>query len=133
MPGTFSGLTPRIQTVNNEATADIAGAPVCKFPAVHTVTDAFYIALNALTGTSTDFATFRMLNGKTTGNATTNLANAAYDAGGASVSWTALTAKTVTTNYTYSANHWLVTRYSEDGTVALGEWTACYWAVSGNV
>lgn len=129
----FSGLVPRIQTVNNEATADIVGAAVCKFPHVHTVTDAFYIALTALTGNTTDFATFRMLNGKTTGNQTTNLAVAAYKAGGASVSWAANTAKTVTTNYTYSANHWLVTRYSEDGTVAIGEWTACYWAVAGNI
>jgi hypothetical protein len=130
---TFSGISPRIVGVNSDLSADTAGIPVCKFPTAHTVTDAFYIVLSALTGNTTDFLTYRMLNGKTTGNQTTNIASASFDVGGASVSWSALTAKTVTTNYTFSANHWLVTRYSEDGTVAIGTWTACYWAVEGNV
>ena len=131
--GTFSGLTPKILSISVTDTADIAGLGVCKFNSEHTVTDAFYHCLNALTGNTTDFVRFTMLNGKTTGNQTTNLAVAGLKAGGASVSWTALTAKTVTTNYTYSANHWLVTRYSEDGTVAMGAWCAVYWAVEGNV
>lgn len=130
--GTLSGITPRILSVNTDLSADTY-IPVCKFPIVSTVTDAFYIPQNAITGNTTDFATMRMINGKTTGNQTTNLAVNSYRAGAASVSWSAYTAKAVTTNYTYSANHWLVWRTSEDGTVAFGTLTACYWAVEGNV
>ena len=128
----FSGLTPFIVGVNSDLSAD-TNIPVCKFPNVSTMTDFFFIPQSALTGTSTDFATIRPLNGKTTGNQTTNLAVASYKMGGASVSWSAYTAKTVGTNYTYSANHWSVLRYSEDGTVAFGTETYCQWLVTGNV
>jgi hypothetical protein len=132
MPGISTGLSPKIVTVNSDLSAD-TNIIVCKFPTLHTVTDAFYMFQTALTGTSTDFVTMRMINGKTTGNQTTNLAVAGYAVGGKSVSWSAYTAKTTGTNYTFSANHWLVTRYSEDGTAALGNWAATYWAVEGTV
>lgn len=132
MPGISTGLAPIIVGVNSDLSADTY-IPVCKFPIVNTVTDYFVIPQSAITGNTTDFATMRMIDGKTTGNQTTNLAVAAYKMAGASVSWAAYTAKTVGTNYTFSANRWLVHRYSEDGTVAWGTWTACYWSVGGNV
>lgn len=130
--GAFNGLFPSIVGVNTDLSAD-TNIPVCKFPTVATMTDYFVIPQSALTGNTTDFATMRPLNGKTTGNQTTNLAVAAYKMGGASVSWSAYTAKTVGTNYTYSANHWSVFRTSEDGTVAFGTLTFCQWVVPGNV
>ncbi len=128
----FSGLTPRIVGSNTDVTAD-TNVPVCKFPAAHTVTDAFYIKANALAASPTIFITMRMLNGKTTGSGTTNLAVAGYAVGGKSVAWSTYVAKTTGTNYTYSANHWLVMRYSEDGTVTDSTLTGSYWAVEGNV
>ncbi len=130
--GAFSGIVPFIATVNSDLSAD-TNIPVCKFPLVSTMTDYFVLPQSALTGTSTDFLTFRPINGKTTGNQTTNLAVASLKMGGASISYVAYTAKTVGTNYTYSANHWSVCRYSEDGTVAVGTWTWCQWLVTGNV
>lgn len=132
MPGISSGLSPKIISVNTDATADL-NVPVCKFPTVHTVVDAFYIKSNNLAASSTIFITMRMLNGKTTGNQTTNLAVAGYAVGGKSVAWTTYTAKTTGTNYTFSANHWLVMRYSEDGTVTDSTMTGCWHAVEGNV
>lgn len=132
MPGISSGLSPKIISLNTDLSAD-TNIPVCKFPTVHTVTDTFAISQSALTGNTTDFATIKMLDGKTTGNRTLNIASTTYRIGGASVSWVAYTAKTNGTNYTFSANHWLVSRNSEDGTVALGTFTTCYWAVEGNV
>lgn len=132
MPGISSGLAPAIVNATPSATAD-AYVNVAKFPTVHTVTDAFYAISGTITANTTDFIRFRMINGKTTGTGTTNLAVAAYSVGGASVAWTANTAKAITTNYTFSANHWLNVRYSEDGTAAVLDWTACFWAVNGNV
>ena len=132
MPGLSSGLAPVIVNVNTDLSADTL-IPVCKFPIVHTITDHFYIPQSAITGNTTDFATMTMVNGKTTGNQTTGYAVAAQQTGGKSVSWSAYTAKTNASNYTFSANHWLVWRTSEDGTVAFGTLTACYWAVAGNV
>ncbi|MCC6191377.1 MAG: hypothetical protein IT318_20330 [Anaerolineales bacterium] len=134
MPGMSTGLAPIIVGVNTDLSAD-TNIPVCKFPTVSTRTDHFVIAQSALTGNSTDFATMRNLNGKTTGNQTTNLAVAGASGviGGASVSWVAYTAKTNGTNYTFSANHWSVFRTSEDGTVALGTITYCAHVVQGNV
>ena len=132
MPGISSGLDPKLIYIGSLATAD-AYLPGVKFPSVHTVVDAFYIITGSLTANTTDFLTYRMINGKTTGNQTTNLAVAAYAEGGASSAWTTMTARNNATNYTFSANHWIVTRYSEDGTVAVGEWVACYHAVNGNV
>ena len=129
----FSGLSPRISSAPWATRTADNNVPVCKFPQVNTVTDAFYIVQAVTAASTTIFLTMRMLNGKTTGNGTTNIASAAYDAGGASVAWAAYTGKTVTTNYTFSANHWLVWRYSEDGTVTDGGSMACYWSVEGNV
>ena len=128
----FSGLTEKVLSVNTDVTAD-SYIPVCKFPRVHTVTDAFYIKANALAASTTIYITMTMINGKTTGNQTTNLGTAGYQVGGKSVAWTAYTGKTTGTNYTNSANHWMVMRYSEDGTVTDSTLTGCYWAVEGNV
>ena len=129
----FSGFTPRVLSAGSATRTADANIPVCKFPSTSTVTDAFYIVQAATAASSTNFLTMRMLNGKTTGNQTTNLAVNGYRAGGASVAWVAYTAKQVTTNYTFSANHWLNFRYSEDGTITDGLSNACYWAVEGNV
>ena len=130
----FSGVVPAIIGVNTDLSAD-TNIPMAKFKNAMTRTDWFVIPQNALTGNTTDFATHRNLNGKTTGNQTTNLAVAGASGvlGGASVSWTAYTAKTNGTNYTFSANHWSNWRTSEDGTVAFGTLTAVLWAVEGNV
>lgn len=129
----WGGLFPAIVGVNTDLSAD-TNIPICKFPTVATRVDWFVIPESALTGTSTNFATMRNLNGKTTGNQTTNLAVAGASGvlGGASVSWVAYTAKTNGTNYTFSANHWSVFRSSEDGTVAFGTLTACLHVVAGN-
>ncbi len=128
----FSGIALRVVTRNTDLSAD-TNIPVAKFPNTFTMTDYFVIPQSALTGTSTDFATQRPINGKTTGNQTTNLAVAGLKMGGASISWAAYTAKTVGTNYTFSANHWLVWRTSEDGTVALGTLTFCAFGADGNI
>ena len=129
MPGLSTGLSPAIIATNTDLSADTL-IEMCKFPIVHTVTDTFAIAQNALTGNTTDFATIKLINGKTTGNQTTATS---ITIGGASVSWVAYTGKTSSRNYTFSANHWMVTRNSEDGTVAFGTFTTCVWAVAGNV
>ena len=132
MPGLSTGLSPKIQNVNTDLSADTR-IPVCKFDTTHVVTDAFYIPQSAITGNTTDFATMTKMNGKTTGNQTLGIATAAYQVGGKSVSWAAYTAKAHTTDHTYTANQWLVWRTSEDGTVALGTLSACFWAVQGTV
>ena len=129
MPGMSSGLSPTIIATNTDLSADTV-IPMCKFPIAYTVTDTFAIAQNALTGNTTDFATIKINNGKTTGNQTTSTS---ITIGGASVSWVAYTGKTSSRNYTFSANHWANTRNSEDGTVALGTFTTVLWAVAGNV
>ena len=128
----FGGIALRVVSRNTDLSADTY-IPVCKFPNTFTMTDYFVIPQSALTGNTTDFATHRPINGKTTGNQTTNLAVAAYKMAGASVSWSAYTAKTVGTNYTFSANHWMVWRTSEDGTVAFGTLTFCAWGADGNI
>ena len=70
-----------------------------------------------------------MMNGRTTGSSTLNLIN--HSAGGSGIAWTAYTQQLGTTNYTLSAGQWLVARYSENGTVAIGTWTAGVWYVNG--
>ena len=133
MPGLSTGLSPKIIRANIENLSVDQYLPICKFDTTHVVTDAFYIPESAITGNTTDWVTMTAINGKTTGNQTTNLATAANQVGGKSVSWSAYTAKTNGTNITYSANHWLVWRSSEDGTIDLNIVGACFWAVQGTV
>lgn len=128
MAGQFSGLTPLIISTTQDLSAT-TNVPMCKFDSVYTLTDAFYIAQTAITTNTTDLLRFRILNGKTTGNATT----AANGVVGATGNWVAYTGRTSGTNYTFSANHWMVVRYSETGTVAAGVWSASCWLVQGNV
>lgn len=132
MPGLSTGLSPKIINCNNDAVADL-NVPVCKFPTAHTVIDAFYIKSNALAASTTIFVTFRMLDGATTGNGTTNIAVAGYAVGGKSVAWSTYVAKTTGTNYSFAANDWLVMRYSEDGTVTDSTMCGVYHAVEGTV
>lgn len=132
MPGLSTGLSPKIINVNTDLSADTY-IPVCKFDTTHAVTNSFYIPQSALTGNTTDFATMTLINGKTTGNQTNGLGTAGRQVGGKSVSWVAYTAKTNGTDVEFSANQWLVWRTSEDGTVALGTLTGCWWAVQGTV
>ena len=123
----FSGLTPKLVRIASDTSAT-GVVPGVKFPTVHTMTDSFYITQGALTtNTSTTHLRFRIFNGKTTGNQTT------ATAGLNSAVRVAMTQQTLGTNYTFSANHWIVVRYSEAGTVAVGPWAVVAYCVDGNV
>lgn len=122
----FSGFTPKLVTLHNDLSATTT-IPVCKFDTIHTVVDWFWIAQTALsTNNSTTHARMRVYDGATTGNGT---ATAVTRSG----TWTAFTGVTNGTNYTYAANDWMLNRYCETGTVAIGTWMFQANAVQGNV
>lgn len=126
----FSGIEVKWVGLNSDLSAT-TNIPVCKFPLAVTVTDSHWLAQTVFTtATTTTRVGFRMMNGRTTGNGTLNLIN---HSAGVGIAWTAYTGQLGTTNYTLSAGHWLVARYSEAGTVAIGTWTAGVWYVSGSL
>jgi hypothetical protein len=126
MPGISSGLDPKILALHSDLSATTV-VPVCKFPSIHTMLDAFWIFQTAMTtNTSTTHARVRVIDGATTGSGTAN-------AGLRSGTWVAYTGATIGTNYTFAANDWALCRYSEAGTVALGTWAQVIHCVNGNV
>jgi len=126
MPGISSGLTPKIMMLHSDLSATTT-IPVCKFNAIHTVTDWYWIVQTALsTNSSTTHARMRVFDGATTGSGT---ATAVTRSG----TWTAFTGATVGTNYSFAANDWCLNRYCEAGTVAVGTWAFEALAVQGNV
>ena len=126
MPGLSTGLAPNVFSVSRNQTAtDTAG--ICKFPIQYTLTDSFGIFSTALTtNNSTTHARFRLYDGATTGTGTATVITI-------SNTWVADSQRSNGTNYTFAANDWAQLRYSETGTVALGEWSFVVWAVGGTV
>lgn len=129
MPGISTGLSPKVLFWKEEdwSVNDRAFAAIVKFPTLHTVTDYFAIAQTALsTNNSTTHHRVALQDGGTTGSRTTTI-------GTISAAWTAYTANTRGTNYTFSANEYLRVAMSEAGTVDMGQIAFGVWAVEGNV
>lgn len=130
MAGQFSGLTPAIITWNSATTTNGDKSLIAKVQNTMTVTDTFINAQNSLSTSTTNWAMFRILNGGTTGSATTRIVFKGGSNGGA---WTAMTPRQITTNFTLNAGQCVAVRYSEQGTVALGLLTIELLAVEGSV
>lgn len=128
MPGLSTGLAPVMVTAGAAFAVDGAteNIGIAKMPILHTMTDWFIHPADAMsTNSSTTHMRFRVYDGATTGTGTAS-------AGNISATWTADTARSNGTNYTFAANDWLVLRYCETGTVNV-QWGFCGWLVGGNV
>lgn len=94
-----------------------------------TILAAYAIADATFDADGSNYYTVSLIDGGADGTGTTSMGSV----GGASVDWTADTAKTLTLTQTgLDEGDWLHVKYDEEGTVAPGEVTICiHWTQGG--
>lgn len=125
----LAGYNHMVTTLNSSTSADYT-IPVLRAPFGGATLKAVYaMSSTTLNASTADFFNVTLLNGGSTGTATTAIGTV-----GGTTGWTAATSKTFTLNTDadeLSSGEWLMVKYDETGTVAVADVTVIVEYVNG--